>query len=474
MALPRCYAFEAFDIAAKAAWILDKPGAEAMRQTSDGLRKLVDDMATTKQTLDRGMADLGISWQGPAARAAQESLDRTATGVDGTANVARNGADRMLDHGSAFERMRGQVRFMDPAEFSWIQRAGDNISEAWQSLRGRGADHVTIAEHNQINDEVANRALQRYESETSAIDDRFTTEAAATPPPATSPGVTPGPGGPPGSQPGVSVAPGGGGLPGPTPGPAGVGLPPAGSASQPVSAPPGPSGGVGAGGGPGGGAGAGAGGGGGPSPVVPLPSGPASPGAGGGGAGAPGPRIPPAPDRVRTPIPTPTPDAVRVREDLARRFGDQARRQQFVRPFTETGPAPQTRSGSGTGPYGAGSAAGRGALGAPFGGSRGTARLPGAATEPYGPGGRGGAGTAWGTEPRTPGPRSGGAAEPWTGARAAEARGGAGYGPMAGGVPGGRGEGRDHRNRYVVPTDEVFDVGITATDAVLAPEDPGR
>jgi hypothetical protein len=471
MPLPRCYNYEAFDIATKAAWILGKPGAEATRQTSDGLRKLVDDMATTKQTLDRGMADLGISWQGPAARAAQESLDRTATGVDGTANVARNGADRMLDHGSAFERMRGQVRFMDPAEFSWIQRAGDDISEAWQSLRGRGADHVTIAEHNQINDEVANRALQKYESETSAIDDRFTTEAAAAPPPATSPGATPGPGGAPGPQPGVSVAPGGGGLPGPTPGPAGVGLPPVGSASQPVSAPTGPSGGGGAGGGPGGGAGGGAGGGGGPSPLVPLPSGPAfSSGAGGGGTGAQGSRIPPAPDRVRTPIP----DAARAREDLARRFGDQARRQQLVRPRTETGPAPQTRPGSGTGSYGAGSGAGRGALGSPFGESRGTARLPGAATEPHGPGGRGGAGTAWGTEPRTPGPRSAGAPEPWTGAKAAEARGGAGYGPMAGGVPGGRGETRDHRNRYVVPTDEVFDVGITATDAVLAPEDPGR
>ena len=43
---------------------------------------------------------------------------------------------------------------------------------------------------------------------------------------------------------------------------------------------------------------------------------------------------------------------------------------------------------------------------------------------------------------------------------------------MAGGA--GSRDTRDHRNRYVVPTDEVFDVGITATDAVLAPEDPGR
>ena len=467
MPLPRCYNYEAFDIETKSAWILGKPGAAASRQTSDGLRKLVDDMATTKQALDRGMADLGIAWQGPAARAAQESLDRTATGVDGTANVARNGADRILDHGSAFERMRSQVRFMDPAEFSWIQRAGDNMSEAWQSLRGRGADHVTIAEHNQINDEVANRALQQYESETSAIDDRFTTAAAAASPAAVSPSAsaaTAGSGGSPGAQPGASVAPnlpvaaGGGSVPGPTPVPAGIALPPGGSASRAVSASPGSPGG-----------GGGAGGGGGPAPVVPLPNGPAST-SGAGGAQAPGLRTPPTSDPART---NPIPDAARVREDLARRFGDQARRQQLVRPRTETGPTPQTRPGGGTGSYGAGSGTGRGA-GSPFGESRGTARLPGAATEPHVPGGRGNGGTAWGSEPRTPGARTPtGAAEPWTGARSAEPRGG-GYGPMAGGVPGGRGEGQDHRNRYVVPTDEVFDVGITATDAVLAPEEPGR
>lgn len=472
MPLPRCYNYEAFDIATKSAWILGKPGAEATRQTADSLRSLVDDMAATKQTLDRGMADLGISWQGPAARAAQESLDRTATGVDGTATVAQNGADRMLDHGSAFERMRGQVRFMDPAEFSWIQRAGDNISEAWQSLQGRGTDHVTIAEHNQINDEIANRALQQYESETSAIDDRFTTEAAAAPPAGSSPGgATSGGGGASGPQPGVSV---GANVPVPpdsgsaaVPAPAGIGLSAGGSAS-PGSAVGGAGGALG--GGPGGSigpaAGPTAGPGGGPSPVVPLPNGPAS-GTGGGGVPAPGFGTSPAPDRTRIPSRTPVPDAARTREDLARRFGDQARRQQLVRPVAEPRPG-------GTGPYGGGTGAGRGGYGSPFGESRGTARLPGASAEPHPPGSRVGSGTAWGTEPRTTGPRSGGAAEPWTGTRAAEARGGAGYGPMAGGVPGGRADGQDHRNRYVVPTDEVFDVGVTATDAVLAPEGPGR
>ena len=42
------------------------------------------------------------------------------------------------------------------------------------------------------------------------------------------------------------------------------------------------------------------------------------------------------------------------------------------------------------------------------------------------------------------------------------------------GAGAGTGGGQDHRNRYVVPTDEVFDIEIAATDAVLAPEEPHR
>ncbi len=76
-------------------------------------------------------------------------------------------------------------------------------------------------------------------------------------------------------------------------------------------------------------------------------------------------------------------------------------------------------------------------------------------------------------EPFGPGARS---TEPAWSARPGEATGRgtgpSGYGSMAGGA-GGR-DAQDHRNRYVVPTDEVFDIEIAATDAVLAPEEPHR
>ncbi|MEJ8279717.1 hypothetical protein [Pseudonocardia spirodelae] len=450
MALPRCNYFEAYDLATKVAWITGKPGSAATRQTSDGLGRLVDDMATTKQTLDRGMADLGISWQGPAAEAAQESLTRTANGVDGTATVAANGAARIVDHGVAFERMRARIDFVDPAQYSWVQRVGDNLSEAWQALQGDGTDHVTIAERNQVNDEAANRALRQYESETSDLDDRFTTEAAAGPPaPAGQVGGSPGI--PPGSAGPVSTAP--------DPLPGGTTIPSTIAAGQHGGGGPGalePGG--GGGGAPtvtsaGGGGGSGGSGAGGtptvPTPVTtsadtrtppPAPRNPLDPG----DARAP---WSPSPYRSRVPRPDPT----TLRDDRAREFADRSRRQQLLRPGT----VERYRGGRTTPPL-------------PGGG-----RGPGPTTEPHLPGSRGGPGTAWGTESRVPGGRTA-QAETWAGARGVEPRGATGgYGPMAGGMGAGR-DGQEHRNRYVVPTDEVFDVGVTATDAVLAPEDPGR
>ncbi|NIB30686.1 hypothetical protein HBB16_01385 [Pseudonocardia sp. MCCB 268] len=57
-----------------------------------------------------------------------------------------------------------------------LQRAGDNLGEAWHSRWGNGTDHV-IAEHNQVNDESPTARCTRYATQTSATDDRFTTAA---------------------------------------------------------------------------------------------------------------------------------------------------------------------------------------------------------------------------------------------------------------------------------------------------------
>lgn len=488
MALPRCYAFENFDMATKFAWVDGQPGMSAAEQVSQGLTHLAGSLHDTRQVTDHGTTELGISWQGPAAEAAQKSLTATAEGVTAAETIAQNGADRMLDHGRSFEAMRRQVLYMNPEDFSWVQRVGDHAGEVWHSVWGNGTDHVTIAEHNQVNDEVANRALQQYATETAATDDRFTTGTAPPPgpsgggstgPPPATPGSTPHvswPGGPapggaapeapgtpgtpdlrgaddrhgdrsgerssdgerPGARPGEHHP--GGERAGSPPGPGGWasphGRPPDDRAQDDRAPRPGP-----------------------------LSTAPQETGPLGAGGERPGSQVGSMPDRPSPPerpghpampfTTVPGPAAVRARDDLARNFADQARQQQMVRPPTSL----------------------------PGGGR-------GGVLDPGGPGGRGpgpgagagaGAGTgagsgagAWGAEPRGSGTRSGPADPPHTGrppdARAAGTPGG--YGPMMGG--GAARDAQEHRNRYVVPTDEVFAVEVTATDAVLGPDPEHR
>lgn len=45
---------------------------------------------------------------------------------------------------------------------------------------------------------------------------------------------------------------------------------------------------------------------------------------------------------------------------------------------------------------------------------------------------------------------------------------------MMGGAGGGSQGDQEHRNRYLVPSDEVFAVPLVATDPVLGPEEDDR
>ncbi|BBG05429.1 MULTISPECIES: hypothetical protein [Pseudonocardia] len=460
----RCYNFAAFDMATKFGWVDGQPGIAATLPVSDGLRSLTGSLEESSVATDRRITDLDIAWQGMASDAARSSLTTTASGMADTAVVTGNGAERLVDHGNSFESMRRQISYVNPADHSWFQRAVDNTSEAWHSLWGNGADHVTIAERNLANDEVANRALDRYAAETSAADDRF---SGATPPPP--PGAGAGPQG--GGGGGGGTLPPGTGSSGPstaTPSPPGPGGPPGGPGPEDIG-PGGP--------GPGGPApeapGPGGPGPGGPRPEAPGPGGPGPGGPSGpeqyGPAGpnpldppvaarpdtvtqaevapvpperTPGPGPGPIPERQWTPDrpagpfappygPMPGPSDSRVRDQLARDFADRARQNQLA-----PGPGP--------------------------------GRVPGGSDQ-HAPPGRGG--TAW----SPPGAR-GGPIDPAQSGRPADPRGSGapgGYGPMAGAGAGAR-DGQDHRNRYVVHTDEVFDIDVRATDAVLGPDEDHR
>lgn len=490
MPLPRCNNFAGYDLATKFSWVNGSPGMNVVAPAADGLRSAGGDLVRGTEAANARMKSLGITWVGPASTAAQASLARAAGDASETERVTANGADRLLDYGHSYERMRNQIAFVDPARYSWVQRAGDNISEGWQSLWGSGQDHVSIGEMNQANDAAANRALQMHQVETETADNRFTTTAAsapAAPPPAHD---APPPGGAqaggtsqPAAPPTVAQA-GGAGEPGARPVPA----PPTASATPAAQAPPGvltpappPVTGGGAGAGPGGGAAAPSGaasgqgrngvdrsrlapeatrpaqapssgspqGGQGPGRQVPNTPGTGAGGgfAGGGafGTGAPGAGDPSA-----------------RRAELGRSFGRDLASSRLAAPGgsgyggsrTGWGGAP-TSGGAGSGRLGWGGESGAGRSSAGGGGGEPGGRAPAAEQRGWA---RGGAAEG-------PGGRAA-IGEPATGGRSGA---GSGYAPMMGGAGAGGQNGQDHRNRYLIPTDEAFDVDLTFTPPVLGP-----
>ena len=454
MAFSQGFNFAATTLQQKYAWVVGKPGSTAVVDAAAALRTADAELRSASDEARKRMAELGISWQGPAAAAAQQSLDGITTSMMCTAPVTANGATQLDAYGQSFDRTQAVIAALDPTPPGIFTSGVRNLhllaSTPWTGLSATIADYVTSLERDQRHSEEADRALQEHLDTASAIDDRFrTVDPVPVATPTGAGGPAPGSAGAGAGGPGpAGVGDGGGPTP---PGGGGPGL---GAPDQPGGGPRSAPDGVGAPGGPGtdgsGFVGSGAG----TPDVERTPGGPGPTGDGVSdrdrGTGVPGPVDvvapqhldppgTPAPDPYRSaapqgPYPTstaPGPDPFATRVDLGRRFGERTRAQPLLPPSAR-GPGYVERL-----PGGPGSGGGR-----PY--------------EPLGPGART-AEPAWSVRP---GETTGRGGTP------------GGYGPMTGGM--GSRDARDHRNRYVVPTHEVFDVEIAATDAVLAPEEPHR
>ncbi|ALE86317.1 PPE domain-containing protein [Pseudonocardia sp. HH130629-09] len=455
MAFHQGFNFAAKSLQEKYAWVVGKPGSSAVVDAASALRTADTELRAAADEARKRMTELGVSWQGPAAAAAQQSLDGITTSMACTAPVTANGATQLDAYGQSFDRTQAAIAALDPTPpgifTSGVRNAHLLAGAPLTGLGATVADYVTSLERDQRHSEEADRVLQEHLDTASAIDDRFRTVDPA------SAAAPTGAGGPPpssdraGGLGPAAVGDGGGATR------VGGGGPGDGAPDQPdppgVGPRPGP-GGVeapgewGYGGRVSGGSGPG-------TPDVGRPAGPGGPGTSGDGTdrdrtGLPGPVDVVAPQRLDPPT-TPAPDPYRpappqvayptstapgpgpfgTRVDLGRQFGERTRAQPLLPPSAR-GPGYGERLPGGTGTGG------------------------GRLFEPFGHGTRS-ADPAWSARP---------------GETTGRSTGPSGYGPTAGGV-GGR-DAQDHRNRYVVPTDEVFDIEIAATDAVLAPEEPHR
>lgn len=432
--------FTAIPLDVKYGWIAGQPGSAAvqpairtLRDSESGLR--VASLETTKR-----MSELGFVWQGPAATVARSSLDGAQAGMQSTSSAAANGAAQLQAYGESFDRTRSLIEGLNPEPpgifASGVRNLRGLIANPVIGLGGATLDYVLSLERNQRHSEEADRALQQHLDTTSDVDTRFLAVEPAASGPSGSGGAVGGPAPSGVSLGSVGAVPDKGAVPSLTP--ATIGDGPGGTTGGGSTPGYGTAGAAGSGG-PAGGTGTGTG---------TVGAGGSFGGAVGGGVARPadsrypgvqGPHHLPAlpgPGRAATPrIPFTDPGAARA--DLARQFGDRARQQQLLPSsgHSRGGPGVDDRHGAGPG--------------------RTSARVG---------------------DLRAPGPRSGPEALPARSAdplRSAERAGHPGYGPTAGGAAAAR-DSQDHRNRYVVPCDEVGDVGIVATDAVLGPDDSGE
>ncbi|RUQ02347.1 hypothetical protein D8M34_18175, partial [Microbacterium sp. HSID17254] len=75
MAFHQQFNFAAKTLREKYDWVVGKPGSTAVVDAAAALRAADSELRSASDEARKRMAELGVPWQGPAASAAQPSLD---------------------------------------------------------------------------------------------------------------------------------------------------------------------------------------------------------------------------------------------------------------------------------------------------------------------------------------------------------------------------------------------------------------
>jgi hypothetical protein len=444
-ALPPSPRWEGFTLAQKYDWFNARPGAGVTEPTATALGGLGSGVGDSAGVLQRAMAGTGVSWQGQAATAAADSMNKAAHWARASGQVSGDGGGHVDGYGGSWTSTKNQIAAPVP---EGSQTWWDHVT----SVFGVQSDFDKNVAANHAADQRANEALTAHYNHSTAAVDSFADPTPVPPLTGRGPGLSnssrPGATSPTGAHPGIGPGRGGATPTGGTSPHVGAGTG-AGARARSATGPAGDAGGVAAGiGGSGkagqlGGTGAGFGAREGgttlpagwtpPTPTNPGGATPAAPSAGGGVGGHGG----------ATPVPL-------GEGGLGGSAGGVG---EGIGKTLNPGLAPVRGSFL---PH-----AGSGYAGGTPGVGRGVALSP-----------RGGPGPGVGSRGETPARAGVSVGEPGV-TRAS--------GPGMGGMPppgvgaGGRGQEREHRNHTFIPSDEPFVVSLDddVTSAVITPDDDG-
>jgi hypothetical protein len=266
-----CFNYESVPLEQKYQWMRSGPGGAASVGFGDGLARLAADFTASDVSIGQNLLrrGLGAEWQGQAAGAANDALNRAAAVVAANAAPGNAGRDSAHRYGDSFEAAKNAIP--PPPSVGqnswWGNRAdelGTALNDTFGSTFGVQSDYAKRLAAHQAADQAANDALRHHESTTRTVLAAYQTAITGQPtaratdaPPATGtpPAAVGGPGisgstpsaGPPSTGPGeftplapavfTPLAPPGGGSAGLAPG-SGGGFVPVGPAPGPTAIPP--------------------------------------------------------------------------------------------------------------------------------------------------------------------------------------------------------------------------------------------
>lgn len=203
-----CYNYAAYDLAAKAGWVRDAPGAGAVADAARTLPKIAALFDESAELLCTEMRKLNVRWRGSAATTASASMNRTAQWAAAVSAAQRAGGRQVDAYGRSFATASRQIQ--DVPKPAW-----------WQAALGVLVDYDEKVSAYHEADQRANHALFTHEQNTRAALVAFPDPSAMHGQPGSGSGPTANkpsgrPGGTPGRGQGTKPA-------GPTPGRPGAG-----------------------------------------------------------------------------------------------------------------------------------------------------------------------------------------------------------------------------------------------------------
>jgi len=166
-----CFYYESASLEQKYQWMHSGPGGAAAVGFGDGLAQLAADFNASDANIGRNLVErrLGTEWQGQAATAATEALDRAASAIAANAAPGNAGRDSSHQYGDSFNATRNAIELVpDAGENSWWGRqadaAGSALNDTFGSTFGVQSDYAKRLAAHRAADQAANDALYKHES----------------------------------------------------------------------------------------------------------------------------------------------------------------------------------------------------------------------------------------------------------------------------------------------------------------------